>query len=127
MVRNSWAYVIVGLLLLPFAGCGSQAVSETSNPSPVQTIPVPITSIAALQKPEMRNVEVYLKGTVGDRVPILDGTVYPLQDATGTVWILTQSTAPNSGEEITVKGTVRFKSIALDGKEQGSIYVEAEK
>lgn len=124
MRRISWTRLIVVWLLLFLVGCGSQAVSEMSRPTPEQPSPMPISSIADLQQPEGKNPNVYLKGKVGDRVPILQGTVYELQDATGKVWVLTQAPAPQAGDEVTVKGVVRFKSIVLDGKEQGSIYVE---
>jgi hypothetical protein len=61
---------------------------------------------------------------VGDHAPLLGGTVYELQDSTGKIWVLTKGQAPEKGQEVTVKGTLRYKSIPIAGKEQGSVYLE---
>lgn len=125
--RNSSRFATAFLLTLTWltvAGCSSRATSETAQvvvPAQVQT-----TAIANLPTTPKQTAIVYVKGTVGDPVPLLEGTVYPLQDATGKVWILTQQPAPKPGEEVVVKGTIRYKPISINGKEQGSIYLEQE-
>ncbi|MDX2228561.1 MAG: hypothetical protein NW220_02915 [Leptolyngbyaceae cyanobacterium bins.349] len=116
---GAWA-LILGWLML--TGCNSRAISE-----PAQVVaPVPTTAIANLPPTPTQPTTVYVKGTVGDRVPLLEGTVYQLQDATGTVWILTQQPPPQAGTEIVVKGTVRYQPIVINGQQQGSIYLEQE-
>jgi len=117
-------FAAISLLVLGFclAGCGTRATSEPGQ----VIVPIQTTAIANLPKSPAQNATVHVKGTVGNPVPLLEGTVYPLQDATGKVWILTKQPAPKSGEEITVKGTIRYKPIAINGKEQGSIYIEQE-
>lgn len=108
------------LLLLAIAGCGRPAISELGVSPPVSAIA--IRSIQAAGKDTI----VTLKGTVGNRAPLLGGTAYELQDATGKIWVLTKGKAPGKGQETVVKGTLRYKSIPIAGKDQGSMYVEQE-
>lgn len=108
------------LLLLPVAGCGRPAISESGA-----SLSVPTIAIQDIQS-QGKDAIVTLKGTVGDRAPLLGGTVYELQDATGKIWVLTKGQAPEKGQEIVVKGTLRYQSIPIAGKEQGSVYVEQE-
>jgi hypothetical protein len=113
------------LFMLPWltvAGCSSRAISEPAK----VVIPVQTTAIANLPQSSTQPTTVHVKGTVGDRVPLLDATVYQLQDETGKIWILTKQPPPSPGEEIIVKGTVRYQPISINGKDQGSVYIEQE-
>ncbi len=117
-------WIVLGLLMT-LVSCGGQAASESGGGSSTgEIVPPKNTSIQAVQKTGDRNSVVTVKGVVGDRVPILEGTVYELQDSTGKIWILTQKQPPEPGQELTITGTLRFKSIPLNGQEQGSVYVE---
>lgn len=119
--QSSWMLLIM-LVWLTVAACNSRAISEPGNVVlPVQTIP-----IANLQNPSTQNSTTSVKGTVGAIVPILEGTVYELQDPSGKVWVLTRQQVPKTGEEVVVRGKVLYKPILIDGKEQGSIYLEQE-
>ncbi|MDX2240208.1 MAG: hypothetical protein NW224_05950 [Leptolyngbyaceae cyanobacterium bins.302] len=124
--HSFWALtLLMGWLWV--AGCNGQATSEPKQSlTPVQTSPVQPTAIANLQDSAAKNSSFHVKGTVGAIVPLLEGTVYELQDASGKIWILTQQPAPKTGEDVVVKGTVRYKPISINGKEQGSIYLEQE-
>ncbi len=117
-----WA--VLGFLVT-LVSCGNQAAYESTKTGNTGEIVIPkTTSILEVQKTADRNSVVIVKGVVGDRVPILNGTVYELQDSTGKIWVLTQKQPPNSGQELTITGNLRFKSIPLNGQEQGSVYVE---
>lgn len=119
-------WMLVGLLIA-LVSCGGQAASESSGTGDTGGIVMPKTTpIQEVQKTAVGNSVVTVKGVVGDRVPILDGTVYELQDSTGKIWVLTQKQPPNSGQEVIITGKLRFKSIPLNGQEQGSIYIEQE-
>ena len=112
-------------LLIALVSCGGQAASESSGTGGTGGIVTPkTTSIQEVQKTADRNSVVSVKGVVGDRVPILEGTVYELQDSTSKIWVITKKQPPDSGQEVVVTGTLRFKSILLNGQEQGSVYVE---
>jgi hypothetical protein len=117
-------WMLLGLLTA-LVSCGGQAVSESNETGATRGIVTPqATLIQEVQKTTDRDSVVTVKGVVGDRVPILDGTVYEIQDATGKIWVLTQKQPPNSGQEVVITGTLRFKSIPLNGQEAGSVYVE---
>jgi hypothetical protein len=67
---------------------------------------------------------VRLRGTVGDRAPLLNGQVYQLQDSTGEIWVLTSDTTLETGDQVVIRGRVRYQSISLAGREQGEFYIE---
>jgi hypothetical protein len=112
--------MLLGLLFT--VSCNSRATTEFGKPASS----IPTTPVSALQSAPATNSTIYVKGSVGAIVPLLEGTVYELQDATGKVWILTKQPPPKPGEEVTIQGTVRYKPITINGKEQGSIYIEQE-
>ncbi|MEX0268376.1 hypothetical protein AB3R30_04475 [Leptolyngbyaceae cyanobacterium UHCC 1019] len=117
-------WIVLGLLIT-LVSCGGQAASVSGGGSSMgEIVPPKTTSIQEVQKTADRDSVVTVKGVVGDRVPILEGTVYEIQDSTGKIWVLTQKQPPDSGQEVVVTGNLRFKSIPLNGQEQGSVYVE---
>ncbi len=125
LLGKRWA--VLGFLVT-LVSCGNQAASESTKTGGTGEIVIPkTTSILEVQKTADRNSVVSVKGVVGDRVPILNGTVYELQDSTGKIWVLTKKQPPNSEQELTITGNLRFKSIPLNGQEQGSVYVEQSK
>lgn len=105
-------------LLFPLLGCSRPAISGADTSPEVATIA--IQDVLSQGKDAI----VTVKGTVGDRAPLLGGTVYELQDGTGKIWVLTKGQAPEKGQEIKVMGILRYKSIPIAGKEQGSLYLE---
>lgn len=111
----------IGLLL--GAGCTSTNESGANFTSNFKFTGA-VTSVRSLQQNQAIGTTIHLRGKVGAHAPLLGGQVYELTDETGKIWVLTQETPPNPGDEVVIKGQVRFKSIPLNGKEQGSIYVE---
>ncbi len=118
----------LGLLLpgLTLFGCSKlpQAANQVTLPLPALNFGGTITPVKDVQQHSQENSPIYLKGRIGQQVPLLGGRVYELQDQTGTVWVLTRENPPAQGDEVLIKGQVRYKSIPLAGKEQGSLYVE---
>jgi uncharacterized protein YdeI (BOF family) len=118
---------VVAFSAIALVGCQS-AVSEPTNPAKPSASVTPILAAPTIALKDLpaaaQNTTVYIKGTVGDRAPLLGGSAYELQDATGKVWVITKAPAPATGQELTLKGTLRYKSIPLNGKEHGGIYVE---
>jgi uncharacterized protein YdeI (BOF family) len=82
-----------------------------------------VTKISAIQR-QNENATVYLTGKVMVRAPLLGQKAYEIQDETGTIWVVTKAEAPAPGLEVTVTGKVRYQSILLGGKEQGTVYIE---
>lgn len=66
---------------------------------------------------------IYLQGTVVNNAPFMDNGSYQLQDATGTVWVLTNGTLPKPGDEITIKGQIEYESISIGGQDLGELYI----
>lgn len=118
--RNKLRFVCLLALHLGVAGCNGPTVAGRGS----VFSPVPTTEIGKLQKTATQDAQVYVRGRVGDRVPLVEGAVYELQDSTGKIWVLTKGEAPPDGQEVVVQGTLRFKSIVLNDQEQGSVYLE---
>ena len=111
------AYFLVGI-----AGCGRALQSKEQLPRAGGQ--VNLTQIEQVQHPQQTNTIVYLKGKAGQQAPFLGSSAYELQDATGTLWIVTKAMVPAKGTEVLIKGKVLYKSIPLAGQEAGEFYVE---
>jgi len=86
----------------------------------------------------LRGQSVVLRGRVGDRAPLIGGQVYQLQDATGSVWVVSPNTSQQAGEAVKIRGIVQFEPIppeilgqpaeapatAQPRAESGEIYLE---
>jgi hypothetical protein len=114
----------IGSLSLIFAGalfsCGSLPLSQLN-------LGFNVATIGDVQQKRQVDAEVYLRGKVENRAPFVGNAAYQLQDGTGSIWILTKQDLPKLGEEVLLKGEVRYKSITLKelaGKDLGEIYVE---
>jgi len=116
-------------LLVGLVGCSSPVLQpeETSFHPEVMlsTLNFSTAKISDLQR-QKTNFTVHLQGKTGAQAPLAGLSAYELQDATGKVWVVTKSAPPAPGTEVKVTGKVRYQRIVLDGREQGSIYVEQE-
>ncbi len=86
-----------------------------------------VASIGDIQQKRQIDGEVYLRGKVENRAPFVGNAAYQLQDGTGKMWILTKQALPQLGDEVLMKGEVRYKSITvkeLAGTDLGEVYVE---
>jgi uncharacterized protein YdeI (BOF family) len=129
LANRTIAARMIALAAIALVGC-QRAVSEPANPTKPATAVTTIFAAPTIAIKELptaaQNTTVYIKGVVGDRVPLLGGTAYQLQDVTGNVWVVSKTPAPATGQESTLKGIVRYKSIPVNGKEKGGIYIEQE-
>lgn len=86
-----------------------------------------VAKIGDVQQKRQVDAEVYLRGKVENRAPFVGNAAYQLQDTTGSIWILTKQALPQLGDEILLKGKVRYQSIKLKelaGRDLGEVYVE---
>ncbi len=83
-----------------------------------------ITRISDIQQQRNSNATLYLQGQVATRAPFLTNGAYKLQDATGTIWVLTNQTVPNVGDEVTIKGQLQYQSIPVGGQDVGELYIQ---
>jgi len=111
------------LLLILTSGllsCGHLPMSQLNLDSNV-------TNIGDIQQKRQVDGEVYLRGKVENRAPFVGNAAYQIQDGTGKIWILTNQALPQLGDEVLLKGEVRYKSITLKGlagQDLGEVYVE---
>lgn len=108
------------ILLSGLCSCGNFANSRLN-------LDFNTTTIAQIQQKQELEAQVYLKGKVENRASFLGTAAYQLEDSTGKIWVVTKQAVPQPGEEIFIKGLVRYKSITikqLAGKDLGEIYVE---
>jgi len=85
-----------------------------------------VTKISDIQQNKDSNTTIYLQGQVAVRAPFLQAGAYKLQDATGAIWVLTNQTVPNVGDEVVIKGLLQFQAIPVKGQELGEVYVQEE-
>lgn len=103
-----------------FFSCGNLPMSQLN-------LGFNVASIGDIQQKRQVDGEVYLRGKVENRAPFVGNAAYQLQDGTGTIWVLTNQALPQLGDEVLLKGEVRYKSITLKelaGKDLGEVYVE---
>ncbi|MBW4492646.1 MAG: hypothetical protein KME26_06055 [Oscillatoria princeps RMCB-10] len=82
------------------------------------------TDIGEIQQKREVNSTVYVQGKVEKRAPFLGAGAYQLQDATGSIWVITNKTLPNQGDEVSIKGSVNYESIPVAGLEIGEVYIK---
>lgn len=128
---RSLAIVAVGL-----AGCSLQQASPLSNLDMPNSLEIrgQITSVEDIyQQPSVTTAQppvptdeqpVYLQGEVVQRVPLLAGWLYQVEDETGLIWVMTPAIAPELGDRVTVKGTVGFESVPIADEELGDYYIQ---
>ena len=115
---------IATLLVLSLAGCASFSWSKPGSSIQPVEFAIDTSTIATIKQSPQLNTIVQIKGRVSNRAPLLGKSVYELQDPTGSIWVLTKDTIPNVGDEIVLKGKLLYRSIPLNGKEEGSLYIE---
>lgn len=78
------------------------------------------------------NKEVGIVGTVRDsygiNVPLMQirGGVYKVDDGTGSMWVVTQSSVPSKGTKIGVKGRIQ-NGVSFSGKNYGLGMIEEDR
>ena len=118
--KNLYLLPFYFFLLAPLVSCGNIAHGISGINF---RLGMNITNMRDL-KPQDNQVTVYLQGKVAHLVPLLKQRVYQLQDSTGKIWVLTNQSVIQQGDEVLVKGKVRYQSIPLAGKDFGEVYLE---
>ncbi|MBE9077477.1 hypothetical protein IQ241_09225 [Romeria aff. gracilis LEGE 07310] len=110
-----------------FTSC---SLAETDDPAasgfsiPVLEVGARTVSIDSVQAPELTQQTVVLRGQVQQRVPILGGWLYELQDETGGIWVVAPQSPPEVGSTLTVEGSVQYKEISNGVINQGEYYLQ---
>lgn len=102
-------------------------ISATACQSLDRPLPLRLTrqvrSIDAVQTQIEVGSTVYVQGTVGDRIPLVDGQVYALEDTTGYIWVVTSDATLTTGEDVLIKGTLSYQSTPEFGTDAGERYL----
>lgn len=132
--------MLAGLLSLTLGACTMSEVSlpegvtsgapEASTPNlPSVRLPsirlsnrstVTIESLAA----DKANDTVSIEGRVIQHVGILEGSLYQVQDDTGSVWVLSDKAGPEVGQLARIDGVVRYEAIVVGEIDAGDVYLE---
>lgn len=114
-LQNLWLSTST-LLITGLVSCGSLA-----------SMGIGVSNISDVHQQRTIDSTVHVQGKVGDRVPLLVGQVYQLEDATGTIWVLTQALAPDQGTQVVLEGKVRYEDIPMNAQNFGEVYLMEEK
>jgi hypothetical protein len=82
--------------------------------------------VTPIQKISQKNQDttIYIQGTVEKTAPLIKKKAYQINDSTGKIWVITNQRNLVIGEQVILKGDVRYKSIPLADQEYGEIYLE---
>jgi hypothetical protein len=83
----------------------------------------PITEIIGVQD-LAAGQEVSFSGQVVQHLPLIEQTLYQLEDDTGAIWVLSAQSPPPVGTPLTIRAVVRYKSILMAGQDIGEHYAE---
>lgn len=120
---SSWAGIVI--LLLGATGCATVTpVSQLQRRSPDTVIAADSPNPLNFPLWPRFNAMVQVKGKVGRSVPLVEGTVYQLNDGTGQIWVVTRQKAPPVGSTVQIKGKLRYQPFASGMPQQGAMFIE---
>ncbi|MGM3309270.1 hypothetical protein ACSQ6I_25385 [Anabaena sp. WFMT] len=112
-------------LVLGLCSCGNGKPGELNlNNLRIGANVTPIQAIKPAQ--DNRTTTVYIQGKVEKQAPLVKRQVYQIADSTGKIWVVTNQKNFQVGQDVVLKGKVKYKSIPLAGQEYGEIYLEEE-
>ncbi len=120
----TYRYAVVGLGGGLMALCLACQPPPPGNRLPAISLPKSTVAIDSLRQPQQVERSVSLTGSVVQRLAILDGWLYQLDDGTGQIWIVAQQAAPDVGKQVDVKGVLRYEAIVINGADLGDYYLE---
>ncbi|MEO0458075.1 MAG: hypothetical protein AAF152_16045 [Cyanobacteria bacterium P01_A01_bin.114] len=124
------AFCWLNLLMLSLLGACTP-LAETEAPTAQEpAVSLPSSSfekksmtIGDLRQDPKPNQTVELEGVVRQRVPLLEGWIYELEDETGRIWILTDASEPVLDTPVYVEGTVQYEQILIGDVDIGDYYI----
>jgi hypothetical protein len=73
---------------------------------------------------EQTDKNVTVAGSVAQVASLLEGSLYRLQDESGSLWVRSDRPAPRVGETATVEAVVRYEAIVVGQINAGSLYLQ---
>ncbi|MEM9904177.1 MAG: hypothetical protein AAF921_04045 [Cyanobacteria bacterium P01_D01_bin.44] len=124
-------FCVLNLLVLnllgactPLADTDAPTAQETTLALPSISRGGKATSIETLRQDPKPDQPVELEGIVRQRVPLLEGWIYELEDETGRIWVLTEASEPALDETARVSGTVQYEQILIGDVDIGEYYLQ---
>lgn len=115
----------LGISLLLFPGiCGCSSLTTPHFQAGNITIGSNVTLIQEIKPDTDQQTTVYIQGKVEQQVPLLEQWAYQINDSTGKIWVITDQPNLQKGEQVVIRGKVRYKSIPLADQEFGEVYIE---
>ncbi|YAF96727.1 MAG: hypothetical protein AB3A66_03365 [Nodularia sp. CChRGM 3473] len=127
--KNFYLYTIIpyrlGITLLLVVGlCSCGFLTTPSLKASNLSIGNNVTPIREIKPETDKQATVYIQGKVEKQVPLVKQWAYQINDSTGKIWVVTNQPNLKEGEQVVIKGHVRFQSIPLAGQEFGEVYIE---
>ncbi|BAY13335.1 hypothetical protein [Calothrix sp. NIES-2098] len=110
------------VLILGLCGCGNLTQSGLNVGN--FRIGSNVTPIREIKPVKDNQATVYIQGKVERQVPLVKRWAYQIDDSTGKIWVVTNQNKLAKGEQVVIKGKVRYQSIPLAGQELGEVYLE---
>jgi len=119
--------IIVKVVVVLGAVFGMVGCAPTSEPSRLRLSMLSVTgqlrSVEQIARPSQVGKTVYVQGTVGDRIPLVNGLVYQVTDNTGTLWVVSNDNELDAGTQIVLRGKVAYEATPEFGDHIGEIYL----
>ncbi|ESA37548.1 nucleic acid binding ob-fold trna helicase-type [Leptolyngbya sp. Heron Island J] len=103
---------------------GMACQAPSGSQIPTLSLSKSTVKIDSLRQPQQVEQAVPITGSVTQRLAILNGWLYEIDDGTGQVWILTAEAAPVVGEQVYVNGLLRYETILINDVDLGDYYLE---
>ncbi|MEA5515601.1 hypothetical protein [Nodularia sp. UHCC 0506] len=114
-----------GIALLLVAGlCSCSSLRTPSLKAGNFSIGSNVTLIQDIKPETDQEATVYVQGKVEKQVPLIKQWAYQINDSTGKIWVITNQPNLKEGEQVVIKGKIRYKSIPLADQEFGEVYIE---
>jgi hypothetical protein len=118
--RTRFQVITAGLLLTLALGISScQSVNQPLSLRLTRRI----RSVDTVQTKATVGTTLYVQGTVGDRVPLVNGQVYELEDSTGQIWVVSKDPTIATGDELLIQGTLSYLATPDYGIDAGERYL----
>lgn len=116
-----------GLTTAPTAPQNSTVEAESSSSGitlPSLPFGQSITALSRIKEQPEAGKTYAIEGTVQRRVAILNGWLYQIQDETGHLWIMTQTSTPTVGDSARVTGILQYEQILIGETDIGEYYLQ---
>ncbi|MBE9109431.1 hypothetical protein IQ273_08380 [Nodosilinea sp. LEGE 07298] len=117
----------VGLALVAMTSCGASldeavgyGLRDRLSTWPGLASLDPVTPIA--EASQSQGSTVYLAGTVERQLPLVSQGLYELVDESGAIWVLSSAAPPAVGTSLTIRATLQYEQILLQGQDIGQYY-----